>query len=255
MKIATWNVNGIRARAAALERWVRAHHPDILCLQETKAHPDQVPPEVRALEGYTSFWHGARGGYSGVSMHVRTSTMGAPEFSVPHFDEETRIVQGSVSGLVVLNTYIPLGQKSFAQKLAFLRSLIGHIDALLYAGERVVLCGDMNVAHAEIDVHPSLRQEDMLCTRPEERETLDALGRMGLVDLFRHHHPQERHAYSWWPYYGGARQKNAGWRIDYIWAPAALAASSVGCVIHREESSSDHSPVVVEFRGPAEGRG
>jgi exodeoxyribonuclease III len=249
MTIATWNVNGIRARAGAFERWVRAHRVDILCLQETKAHPDQVPPEVRTLEGYDSLWHGARGGYSGVSMHVRTSTMGTPEFSIPHFDEETRIVQASMPGLVVLNTYIPLGQKSYSQKLAFLRSLVGHIDALLYAGERVVLCGDLNVAHADIDVHPTMRQEEMLCTRAEEREVLDALGRLGLVDLFRHHHPHERHAYSWWPYYGGARQKNTGWRIDYIWAPAELATRSVGCVIQSQETSSDHSPVLVEFRG------
>lgn len=248
MKIATWNVNGIRARAVAFERWVRTHRPDILCLQETKAHPDQVPPELRELEGYASLWHGARGGYSGVSVHVRTSTAGTPEFSIPHFDEETRIVQASVGGLVVLNTYIPLGQKSYRQKLEFLSSLVGYVDALRYAGERVVLCGDLNVARTHIDVHPDMYQEDMLCTRPDEREKLEALGRMGLIDVFRHHHPHERHAYSWWPYYGGARQKNVGWRIDYIWAPRDMTISSVGCVIHREESSSDHSPVMAEFR-------
>jgi exodeoxyribonuclease-3 len=255
MKIVTWNVNGIRARAVALEQWVGVHRPDVLCLQETKAHPDQVPVALREMRGYDSYWHGARGGYSGVSMHVRTSAGVTPAFSVPHFDEETRILQAAVRGLTILNTYIPLGQKNYRQKLLFLDSLIGYIDALQEAGERVVLCGDLNVAREQIDVHPDLYQEDMLCTRPEEREKLETLSRMGLTDVFRHHHPRERHAYSWWPYYGAARQRNVGWRIDYIWAPHDLAGTSLACVIHREESSSDHSPVMAEFRMDGPGGG
>lgn len=247
MKIATWNVNGIRARASAFERWITSHRPDILCLQEIKAHPDQIPPAIRDLSGYVSYWHGARGGYSGVSIHCRRDIGEDVQFTIPHFDEETRVLQVSVGGLTIINVYTPLGQKSYRQKLEFLRALLRHIDALTYDGERVVLCGDLNVAHADNDVHPEMYMEDMLCTRPDERAMLDTLQRMGLTDVFRHHHPGEQHAYSWWPYYGGARARNVGWRIDYIFAEAALAKASRACRIHREESSSDHSPVMADF--------
>ena len=253
MKIATWNVNGIRARAIAFEHWIQAHRPDILCLQEIKAHPDQIPAGIRDIRGYTSRWHGARGGYSGVSIHVSES-LGETEYSVPHFDEETRVLQARVGGLTVVNVYTPLGQKSYRQKIEFLGSLVHYIDALCYEGENVILCGDLNVAHRDADVHPEMYVEDMLCTRPDERSMIDALHALGLKDLFRHHHPDEQHAYSWWPYYGGARARNVGWRIDYILAPSAIAGTSTGCWIQREESSSDHSPVLAEI-GPVNNSG
>jgi exodeoxyribonuclease-3 len=246
LSVATWNVNGIRARALTFERWVAIHHPDILCLQEIKAHPDQVPEHLRELGGYSSFWHGARGGYSGVSIHVRNH-LGEPQFSVPHFDQETRIAQVSVDGLTVINVYTPLGQKNYRQKLEFLDDLIGYIDALRYEGERVLLCGDLNIAHANIDVHPELYEEGRLCLRDDEREKIDVLRRKGMIDVFRHLHPSDRSAYTWWPYFGGARQRNVGWRLDYFFAPGELLESVRDCRIHREEASSDHSPVMVEF--------
>ena len=250
MKIVTWNVNGIRARALAFERWIRTRRPDIVCLQEIKAHPDQVPDQLREISGYSSYWHGARGGYSGVSIHVRES-LGTPEYSVPYFDEETRVLQARTGGLTVVNVYTPLGQKSYSQKIAFLGALVQYVDALSYEGENVILCGDLNVAHRDADVHPEMYVEDMLCTRPDERGMIDALGALGLKDLFRLHHPDDARAFSWWPYSGGARARNVGWRIDYILAPSAIAAASSGCWIEREESSSDHSPVLAELSLPA----
>ena len=126
MKIVTWNVNGIRARATAFEHWIQAHQPGVLCLQEIKAHPDQIPGGVRDIRGYTSRWHGARGGYSGVSIHVSES-LGEAEYSVPHFDEETRVLQVRVGGLTVVNVYTPLGQRSYSQKIDFLGSLVHYI--------------------------------------------------------------------------------------------------------------------------------
>ena len=251
MKIVTWNVNGIRARATAFERWIRAHRPDVLCLQEIKAHPDQIPETLREIPGYTSYWHGARGGYSGVSIHVSES-IGSAEYTVPYFDEETRVLQARVGGLIVINVYTPLGQKSYRQKIEFLGNLVRYIDALRYEGESVILCGDLNVAHRDADVHPELYVEDMLCTRSDERAMIDALQGLGLRDLFRLHHPDDARAYSWWPYYGGARARNVGWRIDYILVPAAIAGDSRGCWIQKEESSSDHSPVLAEI-GPLPG--
>ena len=248
MKIVTWNVNGIRARAGAFEIWIRTHRPDVICLQEIKAHPDQIPETIREIRGYRSHWHGARGGYSGVSILVSDS-LGDAVYSVPYFDEETRVLQVRTGGLTVVNVYIPLGQKSYRQKIEFLGSLVRYIDALRYEGENVILCGDLNVAHRDADVHPDMYVEDMLCTRADERAMIDALHALGLRDLFRHHHPDDTRAYSWWPYYGGARARNVGWRIDYILAPDAIARASLGCRIHREESSSDHSPVLAEI-GP-----
>jgi exodeoxyribonuclease III len=248
MIIATWNVNGIRARTCAFNHWLESRRPDILCLQEIKAHPDQIPEHVRAIRGYASHWHGAHGGYSGVSIHISNSVAPRPLFSVPHFDEETRILQADLGRLSILNTYIPLGQRSYDQKLGFFDALINHIDVLLYEGREVVVCGDMNVAHTDNDVHPDMVREDRLCTRPEERQRLDRIAALGMVDLFRKHHPHTRAAYTWWPYYGRARVQNRGWRIDYIFASQTLAPRSCDCFIQKGEASSDHSPVVGELR-------
>ena len=246
MTIATWNVNGIRARGTAFQHWVHAQRPDILCLQEIKAHSEQIPEALRELTGYRSRWHGSRTGRSGVSIHLREA-LGECEFTIPHFDQETRVLQARVAGIVVINIYTPLGQKSYAQKLDFLHALVYYVDALRYDHERVVLCGDFNVAHTDQDIHPALYEENMLCARTEERDILDDLSKRGLTDLFRHHHPNDARAYSWWPYYGGARARNIGWRIDYILADAPLAQASRTCRIQREEASSDHSPVVAEL--------
>ena len=247
MIIASWNVNGIRSRAAHLSRWLQVHRPDVLCLQEIRAHPEQIPAPMKEMPGYTSRWHGEFGGYSGVSIHVRDSRLAEPQFTIPYFDEETRVLQADIGSLSVVNVYVPLGHKNFLQKLEFFDALIGYVDALQYEGRKVVLCGDLNVAHTDADVHPDLLHEGALCLRPDERERLDAIIRLGLTDLFRKHHPRATGAYSWWPYVGQARNRNVGWRIDYIFATADLAAASRGCRIVREESSSDHSPVVAEI--------
>lgn len=247
MKIVTWNVNGIRARSRSFLEWMRVHRPDIICLQEIKAHPDQIPADVKDVEGYHSMWHGSHGGYSGVSIHVRNGSLQKPSFSVPFFDEETRIVQAELGETVVVNVYIPLGQKDFGQKLAFLDSLIKYVDALRYEGKQILLCGDLNVAHTDNDVHPEMLEEGRLCTTLDERLRLDAFQGMGLTDLFRKHHPNLRNAYSWWPYYGQARKRNVGWRIDYIYACPTLAPLARDCRIQKEETSSDHSPVIAEI--------
>ncbi len=247
MIIASWNVNGIRSRAAHLSRWMQKHRPDVLCLQEIRAHPEQIPDAVKYMHGYTSHWHGTYGGYSGVSILVKEGPVTQPRFSVPYFDEETRVLQADIGPLSIINVYIPLGQKSYRQKLSFFDVLIAYLDALHYEGRKVVLCGDLNVAHTDDDVHPDLLKDGALCLRPEEREKVDAIIGRGLIDLFRKHHPTATGMYSWWPYFGQARRRNIGWRIDYIFAAADVAATSTGCRIVKEESSSDHSPVVAEI--------
>jgi len=128
MKIATWNVNGIRAREAQLCDWLERDRPDVVCLQEIKARPDQVPERCRLTE-YHAFWHGA-GGYSGVSLHVRQELLQAPEFAHPHFDMETRIVHAALDNTVLASVYVPNGGKDYAAKLAFLKNLVDWVHAL-----------------------------------------------------------------------------------------------------------------------------
>jgi len=135
--------HGIRARASSFESWLRRSNPDVLCLQEIKAHPDQIPTGIREIDGYSSYWHGAKGGYSGVSIHVRTSSLGESSLTIPHFDEETRVMQVSAGGLTIINVYTPLGQRSYEQKLGFLESLVRYVDVLQADGERIVLCATL----------------------------------------------------------------------------------------------------------------
>ncbi len=143
MKIATWNVNGIRARESQLCDWLERDQPDVLCLQEIKARPDQVPDRCK-LADYHAFWHGA-GGYSGVSLHLRRELLDAPQFAHPEFDIETRIVQVALGNLVLASVYVPNGGKDYGAKLRFLQSMVDWARALREEGRDLILCGDINV--------------------------------------------------------------------------------------------------------------
>ena len=183
MKIATWNVNGIRAREAQLCDWLARDRPDVVCLQEIKARPDQVPDRCK-LADYHAFWHGA-GGYSGVSLHVRRELLQAPEFAHPEFDMETRIVQVALDNLVLASVYVPNGGKDYDAKLRFLQSLVDWARALHEQGRELILCGDINIARADIDVHPRERKPGVIGQRDEERALFEALLGDYLVDVTR----------------------------------------------------------------------
>jgi len=183
MKIATWNVNGIRAREAQLCEWIARDRPDVVCLQEIKARPDQVPDRCK-LADYHAFWHGG-GGYSGVSLHLKRELLEAPEFSHPEFDIETRIVQVALGDLVVASVYVPNGGKDYPAKLGFLKSLVAWANSLHAEGRELVVCGDINIAHTDMDVHPKERKPGVIGQRPEERELFDALLAANLVDVPR----------------------------------------------------------------------
>src|SRR5512147_946681 len=180
MKIATWNVNGIRAREAQLCDWVERDRPDVLCLQEIKARPDQVPERCK-LADYHVIWHGA-GGYSGVSLHLRRELLSEPEFVHPEFDLETRIVQVALDDLVIASVYVPNGGKDYDAKLRFLQSLVDWTRNLRTQGRRVVVCGDINIARADIDVHPKERKAGIIGQRDEERALFAAMLGDDLVD-------------------------------------------------------------------------
>ena len=244
MKIATWNVNGIRAREAQLCDWLERDRPDVVCLQELKATPEQIPARCSHAD-YHVYWHGMRA-YSGVSLHVSTALHGAdPAFSHPAFDMESRIVQVTLGNLVLASVYVPNGGKDYPAKIDFLTRLAAWAGDMHAAGHDVVLCGDLNVAHADIDVHPRERKPGVIGQRPEERDLFDRLLGGHFVDVARARHPADERLFTWWPPWRNMRPRNIGWRIDYILASKAIAERVTDCVVLADVGTSDHAPVMM----------
>lgn len=254
MKIATWNVNGIRARQAQVQEWLGLEKPDLLCLQEIKAAPEQVPQALQELEGYWHCWHGQKG-YSGVGLHVRRDLAAqAPVFSHPGFDFECRVASVDLGDLTVMSCYVPNGGKDFFAKMRFLADLQTHVQDLLANGRRILLCGDLNVTRTDLDVHPKERRKSAIGQLPEERQALEELLGLGLVDLTRMLHPEEAGIYTWWPPWRQMRERNIGWRIDYILASPEMAATARECLPRREFGTSDHGPLVALLDWPSVGK-
>jgi exodeoxyribonuclease-3 len=247
MKVATWNVNGIRARSSQVAHWIDGEEPDVVCLQEIKASPEQVPEPLASVAGYHVHWHGS-GGYSGVALLLRERRFpDRPQFVHPPFDLETRIVVAEVGATVLASVYVPNGGKDFAAKITFLRELEAWAGALEAAGKHLVLCGDFNVARAPKDVHPSLRK-DMVGQLSAERDLIDGLFSHGLVDVGRYVDPDNDRLFTWWAPWRNLRQRNIGWRLDYVAASHALVDGAVTCKVYREVGTSDHAPVIAHLR-------
>ena len=243
MKIATWNVNGIRARESQLCDWLERDQPDVLCLQEIKARPDQVPDRCK-LADYHAFWHGA-GGYSGVSLHLRRELLDAPEFVHPEFDIETRIVQVALDNLVLASVYVPNGGKDYAAKLRFLQRMVDWTRTLRDEGRDLILCGDINIARTDADVHPRERKPGIIGQRDEERVLFEALLDDSLTDVTRALDPDNNALFSWWPPWRDMRKRNIGWRIDYILASRRIAESATECRVLADIGTSDHAPIMM----------
>ncbi len=251
MKIATWNVNGIRAREAQLHEWIARERPDVVCLQEIKAAPGAIPLTLCDIEGYWCYWHGTKG-YSGVALHVLQDV--APErppFVHPDFDYESRIVTvdlaTDIGPVTVASVYVPNGGKDFAAKMQFLHAMDAYAAAFQSAGRMLVLCGDLNVARTDKDVHPKERKARAIGQLPEERDLLEQIIGRGLVDVGRALDPDNEGLFTWWAPWRNMRQRNIGWRLDYIFASEPLAARAASCVVQRETGTSDHGPVVAIF--------
>src|SRR5688572_21599381 len=185
MKIATWNVNGVRAREAQLQEFIAKERPDVLCLQEIKATIDQLPMWLCEIEGYWCYWHGGKG-YSGVALHVsRDAAPARPAFEHPEFDYENRIVTARLKDFTIASIYVPNGGKDFAAKMQFLRSLDDYAAAFEAEELPLILCGDMNVAITDMDVHPKERKPNVIGQRPDERAAMEQIISRGLVDVHR----------------------------------------------------------------------
>jgi exodeoxyribonuclease-3 len=248
MKIATWNVNGIRAREAQLCEWMERDRPDVVCLQEIKAEPAQVPARCQ-LADYHAYWHGQRG-YSGVSLHVRKDLVAdAPAYEHPEFDMETRIVHARLGDLVLASVYVPNGGKDYAAKIAFVKSLVGWARRVHAEGLELVICGDINIAREDIDVHPRERKTGVIGQLPEERDLFAMLLSDELVDVGRAFATDNDRLFTWWPPWRNMRQKNIGWRIDYILASKSIAARAQSCVVLSDVGTSDHAPVMMTIEG------
>lgn len=244
MKIATWNVNGIRARQTQLCEWIERDRPDVVCLQELKAERAQVPPQCE-LADYHAYFHGLRA-YSGVSLHIRRGLFDAePAFSHPDFDMESRIVQASCGRLVLASVYVPNGGKDYPAKLAFMTRLAAWAKGLHEQGRELILCGDMNITRTDMDVHPKERKPEIIGQRQEERDLFEMLLGDCLVDVGRALDPDNAEMFTWWAPWRNMRNRNIGWRLDYVLASKSIAARARECIVLREVGTSDHAPVVM----------
>lgn len=248
LKVTTWNVNGIRARAQEVLSLLQGERPDVLCLQEVKASPQDVPQALCDLPEYWSYWHGHKG-YSGVALHLAKSAFPEPPcFGHPEFDHETRIVTAQIADLLFASMYVPNGGKDFGAKVRFLDALDRFAQQRAEQGIRLVLAGDLNVAREERDVHPSLRKPQQIGQTPNERAQLERVIARDLVDLSRRFHPDDEQLFTWWAPWRNMKQKNVGWRLDYVLATHSVAERALDCAVDRAFGTSDHAPVTATFQ-------
>jgi len=254
MKIATWNVNGIRAAARkGFLDWLNQERPNIVCLQETKAHPDQLDPELREPKGYRSFWSSAKKkGYSGVAFYVSEDPIRVQEgLKIAEFDDEGRTLTAEYQDFIVITGYFPNGQPDLGRvpyKLRYSDTVMRHAhDLKRETGKPIIICGDVNTAHREIDLARPKENEGNTGFLPEERAWVDKFIASGFVDIFREQEPSPHH-YSWWSYRTDARARNIGWRIDYFFITPELR-DRVKKVYHQPQvHGSDHCPIVLELK-------
>jgi exodeoxyribonuclease-3 len=253
MKIVSWNVNGIRAVAKkGFISIVDQLQPDILCLQETKAHKEQVELAIQNPLGKIGHWSSAvRPGYSGTATFSKLETLSCSKgIQIRKFDSEGRFVITDHKDFLLYNMYFPnggSGQERHDFKQEFLLQFLRHLKKVLASGREVIVVGDYNIAHKEMDVYDPVRLSKESGFLPEERAWMDQFFALGMVDAFRHFHPDEKHRYSWWSYRENARLGNRGWRIDYICVSTGLVSQLKSCQILDSVEGSDHCPVMLEM--------
>jgi exodeoxyribonuclease-3 len=252
MKLISWNVNGIRAAARnGFMEWLADYQPTVLCLQETKAHKEQIPPDLAEPDGYHTVWYSAKKkGYSSVATFSRsephTVIKGIGE---ERFDNEGRLIETHYDDFVLLNGYFPNGQRDLGRvgfKLEFSDAVMNRGQQLRAEGKNVVICGDYNTAHREIDLKNPKSNEKSTGFLPEERAWIDKFIQHGYVDTFRQFN-QEPGQYTWWTYRLNARERNIGWRIDYFFVNQEFMPRVKDAFILPEVMGSDHCPVGIEL--------
>lgn len=254
MRITTWNVNGLRAvLGKGVWEWVEAYDPDVLCMQEIKAKPEQLTEKQHALfEGYKVRWNPAeRPGYSGT---LTFSKQGWVEdklgFGVEKFDSEGRLIETRFEDFILFNIYFPNGGRDHARvpfKLEFYETLLDYCSKLHGEGKKIVITGDINTAHQEIDLKNPKSNQKTTGFLPEERAWITKYLENGFVDAFRVLYP-EKEQYTWWTYRSNARARNVGWRLDYFMVSEALMPMVEDVVTHDDVMGSDHCPVTLVLK-------
>ena len=250
----SWNVNGIRAvEKKGFISWAENCGADILCLQETKAHKEQLSEKLLNIDGYTSYWSsGERKGYSGVA----TYSTSAPQNTASgfdgekRFDSEGRILVTEYDKFTLLNIYFPNGQKDderLQYKLDFYDATLDYCEELRKQGKSLIICGDYNTAHNEIDLARPEANQNVSGFLRIERDWMDKFESFGYIDTFRKLHPETKDAYSWWSYRTAARKRNVGWRLDYFYITPELLPQVKRAEILNEVMGSDHCPVLLEL--------
>ncbi|MEX0811082.1 MAG: exodeoxyribonuclease III [Chitinophagales bacterium] len=253
MRIISYNVNGIRAAMRkGLVEWLNEEKPDVLCVQETKAHPEQVDVKYFEHLGYKHYWTSAeKKGYSGVAIFSRE----APDnietgCGNPKYDSEGRIIRADFGELSIVNTYFPSGSSGDIRqdfKMEFLDCYLGFIKKLKKERPKLIVAGDYNICHKPIDIHDPVSNKDSSGFLPEEREWMDQYFESGMIDTFRKFDSSPDN-YSWWSYRARARERNKGWRIDYIATTENLENNLEDAGIMQEAMHSDHCPVYIDLK-------
>lgn len=253
MKLATWNVNGIRSvlNKGALQEYVLESNPDILCLQETKAQQDQVELGMEFSEYDVYFNSAVKKGYSGTAIFTKVKPLSVTYgIGIEEHDQEGRVITAEFEKFYLVTVYTPNAKRDLS-RLAYRQ--VWEDDFLAYIKKLeetkpVIFCGDLNVAHKEIDLaNPKTNVNNAGFTK-EERAKFDQVVSSGLVDAFRYLHPDTVGTYSWWSYMGGARARNIGWRIDYFVVSEVLAPLLKEVDIRSDVTGSDHCPVEIEVK-------
>jgi exodeoxyribonuclease-3 len=254
LNLYSWNVNGIRAaqRKGFLE-WLEQTQPDILCVQETKANPSQLDEALKDPLGYETYWASAeRKGYSGVALYTKIE----PEsvqigLGIEEYDREGRSIIADYGDFVLVTAYFPNGARDHSRvpfKMAYKKIFLELCNDYRSSGRSIVFCGDVNTAHREIDLARPKENKDTTGFLPIEREWIDRVVEEGYIDTFRTFHPDRRDAYSWWAYWGKARERNVGWRIDYFFITPDLMDRVVAAEIHPDVHGSDHCPISISLQ-------
>lgn len=252
MKIYSWNVNGLRAVSKkGFFEFISNDNPDILCIQETKLQLDNLSEELQNINGYYSYFSCAeKKGYSGVATYTKEKPISVKYgMGIERFDSEGRILITELSKFILFNIYFPNGQKDderLKYKMDFYDALLDYLNKLKVEGKKLIICGDYNTAHNEIDIKNAKANEKYSGFLPIERAWIDKFISEGYVDTFRSIHKDEV-KYSWWSYRFKARERNAGWRIDYFFVTENLIKNVNSADILNEVMGSDHCPVTISL--------
>ena len=249
MKIISWNVNGIRAVAKkGFLKWVREESPDILCLQETKAFPEQLDEALLEPKGYYSFWNNpTRKGYAGIGIYTKKKPLKTEgDFTSGKLDTEGRILTLHYKDFILMNIYFPNGGSGpmrLKYKLDFYEKFLEYANGIKMRD--LIICGDFNTAHKAIDLARPKQNEMISGFLPEEREWMDRFAKHGYIDTFRHFNKDPEH-YTWWDYKTSSRERNVGWRIDYFFVTKKMLKKTKRAFILEDVMGSDHCPVGIE---------